>query len=102
MITDVVSKPVYQILNSLTGEPRVEVALPLALKELVRLKLQEAVHQRVSFEERYKMDFATFKMQWSDQQDDQSDSYVAEQDFWEWEAAVTDEDAYREMLSKLP
>ena len=102
MITDVVSKPVYQILNSLTGEPRVEVALPLALKELVRLKLQQATYQRISFEERYKMDFATFQRQWSDNQNDQPADYDAEQDFWEWEAAVTDEEAYREMLSKLP
>ncbi len=101
MITDVVSKPIYQILNTLTGEPRVEVALPLALKELVHLKLQEANLQRSTFEERYYTNFATFKLAWSNQPDNQKHSYEVEQDFWEWEAAVTDEARYNEMLKTL-
>ncbi|MCB0106156.1 MAG: hypothetical protein KDE53_09605 [Caldilineaceae bacterium] len=102
MITDVVSKPVYQILNKITGEPRLEVALPLALKELIRLKLQEATKQRFSFEKRYDMDFTSFKATWLAQGESQDRSYEVEQDMWEWEAAVTDEEQYREMLSKLP
>jgi len=102
MITDVVSKPVYEILNTLTGEQRVEVALPLALKELVRLKLQEARQQRTLFEKRYGTNFAAFKKTWSSEEGKQKHSYEAEQDFWEWEATVTDEDRYQEMLQSLP
>lgn len=102
MITDVVSKPVYQILNTITGEPRLEVALPLALKESVYLKLQEATKQRRAFEERYALDFAAFQTRWLDKGKDRNHSYQVEQDLWEWEAAVTDEEQYHEMLSKLP
>ena len=102
MITDVVSKPVYRILNTLTGEPRVEVALPLALKELVRLKLQQAAQQRIAFEERYGMDFASFQQAWVSGEEQQKHSYAVEQDLWEWEAAVTDADRYQEMLKGLP
>jgi hypothetical protein len=102
MITDVVSKPVYQILNTITGEPRLEIALPLALKELVSLKLQEATKQRRSFEERYAMDFATFQTTWLDKGEKRNHSYEVENDLWEWEAAVTDEEQYHAMLSKLP
>jgi asparagine synthetase A len=29
-------------------------------------------------------------------------SYEVEQDFWEWEAAVTDTERYHEMLKSLP
>ena len=102
MITDVVSKPIYRILNTLTGEPSVEVALPLALKELVHLKLQQSVQQRSGFEERYGMDFATFQQTWTSNEDSQKHTYEIEQDLWEWEAAVTDEDRYQEMLKGLP
>lgn len=102
MITDVVSKPVYRILHTLTGEPRVEVALPLALKELVRLKLQEATQQRITFEERYAMNFSAFKAAWNSNESSQNHSYAVEQALWEWEAAVTDEERYQEMLKTLP
>lgn len=102
MITDVVSKPLYRILNTLTGEPRVEVALPLALKELVRLKLQEAHQQRIAFEARYHTDFNTFKTRWPSGESSQKYSYEAEQDFWEWEASVTDEALYTELFKTLP
>jgi len=102
VITDVVSKPVYRILNTLTGEPRVEVALPLALKELVRLKLQEATLQRIAFEERYNMNFLAFQTVWNTDESSQKYSYEVEQDLWEWEAAVTDEERYQEMLKALP
>ena len=37
MYTDVISKPLYQILSDLTQESRLEVALPLAIKDWVRL-----------------------------------------------------------------
>ena len=41
MVTDVISKSIYEILCELTQESRVEVALPLAIKDWVRLKLKE-------------------------------------------------------------
>jgi hypothetical protein len=42
MVTDVISKPLHQVLSDLTQEARLEVALPLAIKDWVRLKLKEA------------------------------------------------------------
>lgn len=102
MITEVVSKPVYRILNTLTGEPRVEVALPLALKELLRLRLHAANQQRIAFEERYGMGFLQFKDNWNNAEERQKHGYEVEQDFWEWEAAVTDAEQYHEMLLSLP
>ncbi len=56
MITDVISKPIYRILSDLTQESRVEVALPLAVKDLIRLKLKEPRERRQEFELRYGMD----------------------------------------------
>ena len=58
MNSDVISKPVYRVLSDLTQEPRLEVALPLAIKDWVRLKLREARQQQEAFCQHYGMDFS--------------------------------------------
>ena len=102
MVLDVISKPIYRILSDLTQESRVEVALPLAIKDWVRLKLQETREQREAFEQRYGMDFPAFKQAWQEGRIADQHSYEVERDYWEWEAAVTDEERLRQMLESLP
>ncbi len=91
MAIDVISKPIYQILSELTQELRVEVALPLAMKDLVRLRLKEAVAQRALFEQRYAMTFAKFAQEWETVVSRMVIPTMSNRDYWEWEAAVTDE-----------
>jgi hypothetical protein len=76
------------------------VALHLATKDLVCLKLKETEGQRKRFEERYQMDFEAFKQAWNEGQIPHKHSYEVERDYWEWEAAVTDERRLREMLEE--
>jgi hypothetical protein len=95
MYPEVVSKPVYRILTDLTGEPRVEVALPIAIKDWVRLKLKEVREQQATFERRYGMDYADFRQAWEQGQIANQRSYEVERDLWEWEATVTDEERLR-------
>jgi hypothetical protein len=102
MVTDVISKPIYRILSDLTQEPRVEVALPLAVKDLIRLKLKETRERRQEFELRYGMDWATFEQAWQEGRIPDAHSYQVERDYWEWEAVVTDEKRLPEMLASLP
>lgn len=102
MIETAISKPIHKILTDLTGETRLDVALHLATKDLVRLKFKEAEEQRKRFEERYQMDFEAFKQAWGKGQITGNYSYEVERDYWEWEAAVTDEKRLREMLEELP
>lgn len=102
MTETAISKPIHKILTDLTGEMRFDVALHLATKDLVRLKLKEAEEQRKQFEERYQMDFEAFKRAWDEGQITDKHSYEVERDYWEWEAAVTDEKRLREMLEELP
>lgn len=73
-----------------------EVALPLAVKELVRLKLKEAREQREAFERQYGMDFQAFEQAWDEGRIADKHSYEVERDYWEWEAAVSDEDRLQE------
>ena len=102
MYSDVISKPIYRVLSDLTQESRVEVALPLAIKDLVRLRLKEARGQQAKFQQRYAMDFDTFKQSWQQGQISDRHSYKVERDYWEWEAAVTDEERLQEMIESLP
>ena len=101
MYSDVISKPIYQILSDLTQESRLEVALPLAIKDWVRLKLKEARAQREAFEQRYGMDFPAFKQAWQEGQIADKHSYEVERETWEWEAAVTDEERLQQMYENL-
>jgi hypothetical protein len=101
MIETTISKPVQRLLTDLTGEARFDVALNLAVKDLIRLKLGEAERQRLGFEERYRMDFETFKQAWDEGRITDRYAYEVERDFWEWEAAVTNEKRLREMLEEL-
>src|SRR4051812_18481287 len=101
MITDVISKPVYQVLSDLTHESRLEIALPLAIKDLVRLKLKETSEQRIAFEHQYTMTFSMFKQAWEMGSIPNKHSYTVEQDYWEWEATITDEQRLLQMLERL-
>ncbi len=98
----VISKPIHRILTLLTKEPRLEVALPLAMKDLLRLRLKETREQRESLQQRYGMDFKAFKQAWDESRLSNKYSYEVERDYREWEATVTDEAKLREMLERMP
>lgn len=102
MYSDVISKPIYRILSDLTQESRVEVALPLAIKDWVRLRLKETQEQQELFERRYAMDFLAFKQAWQEGRISKKHSYEVERDYWEWEAAVTDEERLKDISNNFP
>jgi asparagine synthetase A len=47
------------------------------------------------------MEFQAFKQAWQEGSIENKHSYEVERDYWEWEAAVTDEERLREMLETL-
>ena len=73
----------------------------MALKELLRLKLSEARERKVAFETKYDTSFAEFKQAWQADAIEDRHSYVVEHDYWEWEAAVTDEVRLGAMAEQL-
>ena len=101
MLQVTISKPLHQILASLTGENRADVALELAAKDLLRLRLKEVEERVYGFESRYRMKYAEFKQAWDANKIADKHSYEVERDYWEWEAAVGDEKKYRQMLDEL-
>ena len=71
------------------------------MRDLIHLKLKEAERQRLEFEERYGVDFEAFKRAWDKGYIADKYAYEVERDYWEWEAAVTDEKRLHEMLEEL-
>lgn len=96
-----ISKSVHRVLSSLTGEHRADVAVELATKDLLRLKLKDVEERSKGFETRYQMKFLEFKQAWDANKIADKHSYAVERDYWEWEAAVEDEKEYRQMLDEL-
>lgn len=86
----VIPKPAYNILRRLTGESRPDVALSLALKDLVRLRLESARSKLAMFESKYGTPFDAFEENWRAGRIAQPHDYEVERDYWEWEAATTD------------
>jgi hypothetical protein len=100
--TLVLPKPAYNVLRRLTGESRPDVALGLALKDLARLRLEECRARIARFEEKHGMPFPEFAGQWRQDAIPDAHSYEVEQDYWAWEAAVSDQDALTELADRLP
>lgn len=102
MIETSISKPLQRILSDLTGEKRFDVAIHLATKDLVRLKLKEVEEQIACFKNRYKMDFEKFRHAWDSDKILKKHSYEIEKDYWEWEAAVNDQKKLQQMTKQIP
>jgi asparagine synthetase A len=101
VLDNVITKPIHRILTDLTQEPRLEVALPLAMKDWVRLKLKETRELQTEFEQRYGMAFDAFKQAWLADHIANAHSYAVERDYWEWEAAVSDAERLLEIAESL-
>ena len=97
----VIPKPAYNILRRLTGESRPEVALSVALKDLIRLRLEAARARIAAFEQKHKMTFAAFEQEWKAGKIAGQYTYPIEKDLWEWEAAVTDTAVLEELAQWL-
>jgi hypothetical protein len=72
----------------------------MTAKDLIYLKLKEAEELRERLADRYQMDLEAFKQAWNEDQIPNKHSYEVERDYWEWEAAVTDERRLRETLEE--
>lgn len=101
MTEPVISKSIYKILTDLTGEVRFEVALYLATKDLLFLKLKDVEEQIKQFEERYQMDFDFFDKAWNEGKIADKHSYEVEHDYWEWEAAITNRTRLQDLFNSL-
>jgi hypothetical protein len=97
----VLPKPAYNLLRRLTGETRPDVALSVALKDLVRLRLEAAQLVIANFEEKYGVSFNEFQEAWQAGRISAQYSYAVEGDYWAWEAAVSDVKVLQELAESM-
>lgn len=103
MVVDnlVLPKATHNLVRRLTGQSRPDLALSLALKDLVRLRIKEAKSQIAEFEKKYSMSFQEFEAAWKDGKIADPYSHPIEQDYFEWEAYVSELEGLQEMSEWL-
>jgi hypothetical protein len=101
MDTLILPKPAYNVLRRLTGETRPDVALSIALKDLVRLRLEAGQTAIKAYEDKYGMPFIEFKEAWEAGRISARYSYEVEGDYWAWEAADSEVKALRELAETM-
>jgi hypothetical protein len=99
--TVVLPKSVHNVLSRLTGQNRSDIALSLAIKDLVRLRLNETQARIATFEKKYGMVFSEFEEACENGKIQDPYAYEVEKDDWEWEAATTDLEALEEISQWL-
>jgi hypothetical protein len=101
MKAEVLHKPANQILKLLTKKSSIDSALPLAMKDLLRLKIRERQAQVKDFEKKYGMTFTEYEQACMDGRIENPYSYEIEKDGWDWEALITEIEDFEEMAKWL-
>lgn len=97
METATISPSLLRMSMELTGEPRPETALVIALKDALMYRFEQIKKGLKIYEKRYRMNFIEFKKAWNEDRIDDKYSYKVEKDLWEWEALVSREKKLREL-----
>lgn len=103
MVTKSATLPnaVYEVLQLLTRETRVDVAVSIALKDLLARRLEDLDEKIAAFEKKYAMTFPEFEKACRDGRIENSYSYEVEKDDWEWESLITEREDLQEAAQWL-
>lgn len=96
-----VTKSIEKVLIDLTGEPQAEVALHIALKDVVVHRLEIVESEIKKMETKHHVVFPEFRKKWEKGQIKQKYSYDVEKDYWEWEGLVSRKNKIEEISKWL-
>ena len=96
--TVIIPKGSQNILWKLTGQIHPEVALSLAIKELVHFRVDATKAKIAAYEQKYGMIYSEFDQAWKDGEIEEPYSYPVEQDYMQWETALLDLKSLEEIL----
>lgn len=80
----------HNVLSRLTGQSRPDVALSLAIKELIHFRIEATKEKIAAYEDKYGMSFTEFEQAWKEGRIENPYSYPVEQDYMQWETAIAD------------
>ena len=102
MSTLVLPKETGRTLIELTGEPRLEVALTLVIRDYARRKAEVINAAIRRYEDKYKMSFDEYKRRWETIDRKEDYTLEAEEDYLDWEALVTRRSRLEAAFAWLP
>lgn len=88
--TVMIPKGTYNVLSRLTGQSSPDVALSLAIKELIHFRVEATREKIASYENKYGMNFEQFEQAWKEGKIKEPYSYPVEQNYMQWETALAD------------
>jgi hypothetical protein len=89
-VTVFISEPVARVLQALTHESNLELAIAKVLKELVQYKLKDALDVISKFEKKYSMSLSEFEQACLDGRIANPFSHEIEKDGRDWDKAISD------------
>ena len=87
--TSTLPKVVLKALTELTGEPRVDVALLIALRDAVAYRLEQIAEDIREYEQKYGLSFKQFQIRGQKGEIPDQFSYEVESDYMEWEGLMS-------------
>lgn len=93
-----ISKQTKKILIDITGEPQLEAAISMTLKDAAKYRLNEINKKIKRFCDKYKSDFKKFEKLWKEGKIKNKFSYNVEKDYLEWDSLVTRKDKLERIL----
>lgn len=87
--TTTVPKVALRALTELTGEPRFDVALIIALRDAVEHRLEKIDEAIRDYEQKYGLSFEQFQTRGQNEEIPDQFSYKVESDYLEWEGLVS-------------
>ena len=96
-----VPKVALKALTELTGEPRLDVALLIALRDAVEHRLEKVNGAIHSYEQEYKMHFEQFQARGQTESIPNQFSYKVENDYLEWDGLTSRKKKLEEILQWL-
>lgn len=88
-MSTMISPSVLKALLDFTDEPRVDMAIRLALRDAARFKLRELESGLKRLEEKYRMTFPEFERAFNNEHIPDAFSYEVESDYLEWEGILS-------------
>jgi len=100
MVTElvIIPKGTHNVLRKLTGQSRPDIALSLAIKELIRFRIESTKARIAAYEQKYGKFFPEFEEAWKNEKIQDRYSYPVEQDYMQWETALADLKLLEEIL----
>ena len=96
--TKQIPKQTKKILIDITGEPRLDIAINMTLRDATRYRLNEINKRIKRFYDKYKTDFGKFEKLWKEGKIKNKFSYDIEKDYLEWDSLVTRKDKLERIL----